>query len=59
MTTEDHRVRRLGVEDLGEPLEDPEGEAGDDGPEDRPHPADDHHREHHDDQVMPMRGLTR
>src|SRR5262245_28206218 len=48
---EDHGVRGLGIEDLGQPLDHAEPEAGDDRAHDRSHPADHHDREHHDDQI--------
>src|SRR5262245_37671656 len=48
---EDHRVRGLGEEDLGEAFDDPEREAGDDRAHDRAHAADHDDGEHHDDEV--------
>src|ERR1700730_7501586 len=48
---EDHGVRRLRKEHLGEPLDDAEAEAREDRAEDRAHAADHHHGEHHDDQL--------
>src|SRR5882672_8286934 len=48
---EDHGVGGFGVEDLGEPLDQPEREARDDRPQDRAHAPDHHHREHHYDEV--------
>ncbi len=50
---EDHRVGCLGEEHLGQALDQAEREAGDDRSHDRAHAADDHHREHHDDEVRP------
>src|SRR5712692_10746211 len=48
---EDHRVRGFGVEDLREPFDHAEREAGDDRAHDGAHPANDHHRENDDDEV--------
>src|SRR6185369_12564828 len=48
---EDHGIRRLRVEDLRQAFDHAEPEAGDDRAHDRSHAADDHHREHDDDQV--------
>src|ERR1700736_4320569 len=48
---EDHGVRCFGKEDLGQALDHPQAEAGDDRPHDRAHPADHYHRENHDDEI--------
>src|SRR5882762_3309144 len=48
---EDHRVRRLRIEHLGQALDHPEREAGHDRAHDRAHASDHDHREDHDDQV--------
>src|SRR5260370_7969637 len=50
---EDHRVRRLRKEYLGQSLDDAETEAGHDGAEYRAHAAAHHHGEHDDDQPAP------
>src|SRR2546428_54164 len=48
---EDYRVRGLGKKHLGQPFDNAEPEAGNDGAHDRAHAADHHDREHHDDEV--------
>src|SRR5690606_5900074 len=48
---EDDGVGGFRPEDLGQPLDDAQTQAGDYGTHDGAHAADDHHREHHDDQV--------
>src|SRR6266481_996392 len=45
---EDHGVRGLGIEHLGQALDHPQGEACHDRPQDRAHAADHHYREYDD-----------
>ena len=48
---EDHGIRRLGEKHFGQALDNAKREAGQDRAHDRPHAADDDHREHDDDQI--------
>src|SRR6186997_3077620 len=48
---ENHRSRRLGVEDLRQPFDHAQAEPRDDRAENRAHPADHHDGEYHDDHV--------
>src|SRR5579883_341972 len=45
------RIRRFGIEDLGQALDHAKREAGDDRAHDGAHAADHHHRENHDDEI--------
>src|SRR5690606_41139372 len=53
---ENDRAGGLRIENLGEPLDHPEHEAGNDGAEDRPHPPDHDDREDDDDDVDAHQG---
>src|SRR5205807_10324635 len=48
---EDDSVRCLGIEDLGQALDDAQAKAGQDSAENRAHPADEHHCQDDDDQI--------